>query len=278
MSIAVMNAVWESCLYQGGVLNVLLAMADCAGNPDGSQIFPGNEYLAAKCRQSVRATLDSIKRLRRDGVIKQIGDDGEDLPSEENYPGGRGRKAEYRIDLERMQELQSLHEAENPDCEVCRQHRVSAEKRRRRKLAKGADLSAKGEPKRQKGEVSGSHIEEEPSEPSNILPAQIETPSDARAMEARIAALRKELGEAVFRAWFDGAVFGEKVIALSKRFKADWVARHFSSVIERVFGEDVSIIAADDPRRGKPAMCTPGTASGSVCRTPFIQVSPCCGA
>lgn len=182
-----MTAIWETCLYQGGTLTVFLAMADCASGHDGSGIFPGNDYLAAKCRQSVRATLDCIKRLRADGAVKQVGENGDDLPPDENYPGGRGHKAEYRIDLERVQELQALHEAAKSDCEICKQHRLASQRKRRRDSKKGEVHARKGELFDLKGEVSRARIEEEPSEPSLNLPPELKCNGDALVLEARVA-------------------------------------------------------------------------------------------
>lgn len=113
------------------------------------------------------------------------------------------------------------------------------------------------------------------NEPAENLPLPPKPDGDARAIEARIAALRDKLGEAVFRAWFDDAVFGEKVITLSKRFKADWVARRFSSAIGKIFGEDVAILAANEPSRETPSTCKPGNVALGGKIPPSIQVSPC---
>lgn len=169
MSIRVMTLIWDTCLYQSGTLNVLLAMADFA-NDRGDDIFPGIDNLAAKCRQSIRATQDCIKRLRADGVVKLLGPNGQDLEPEEPAVGGRGRRTEFRIDLQRAQELQGLHEAENPDCIYCEARRKRAEKRVQKPAAKGAVPVAKGAVSDTKGADSRSHIEnhQEPSvEPSS---------------------------------------------------------------------------------------------------------------
>jgi len=244
-----MTAIWETCLYQAGTLNVLLAMADCASGHDGSGIFPGNDYLAAKCRQSVRATLDAIKRLRADGTIKQLDEDGDDLPPDVNSPGGRGRKAEYRIDLERVQELQSLHEVENADCEICKQHRLSAEKKLRRRAAKGAVSVGKGGVIVGKGEVFRSRIEEEPSKPSNELPSRIASGDDARGLEARVARLIQRLGAEKYRAWFTGVSFevGPPTTIVAPRVScANWIRSNYLSLLEQVFDGDVKVVVVGD--------------------------------
>jgi len=127
MSIQVMTDIWRTCLYQGGQLLVLLALAD-AGDHNGENIFPSVEYLAAKCRQSVRATQDALKRLREDGIIIRVDEDGMPIGEGVNL-GGRSRFVHYVIDLERVQELQGLHEQENPDCDACR-----FQKRRKKRM------------------------------------------------------------------------------------------------------------------------------------------------
>jgi hypothetical protein len=154
MSIRVMTMIWDTCLYQGGTLNVLLAMADHASD-NGRDIYPGMEYLAAKCRQTVRATQDCVKRLRADGVVILLDRDGRDLEPTKNPTGGRGYRAEYRIDLERVKELQGLHQAEHPDCELCKAGNKTPQRE-----------AKKGEPSREKGEVCRSHIDRTVKEPS----------------------------------------------------------------------------------------------------------------
>lgn len=159
-----MTAIWETCLYQGGTLNVLLAMADSASRPDGTGIFPGLDYLSAKCRQSVRATQDSIKRLRGDLVVIQLGPNGEDLTPEQNAIGGRGHRTEYRIDMKRVRKLQALHRLENPDCAYCAAGDKADPERVQEAAEKGEVSAVKGADNDVKGEVSRSHIEE-PLEP-----------------------------------------------------------------------------------------------------------------
>ena len=147
MSIRVMTMIWDTCLYQGGTLNVLLAMAD-HGSDNGRDIYPGMEYLAAKCRQSVRTTQENVKRLRADGVVILLDRQGRDLEHTENPTGGRGCRTEYRIDLERVQKLQGLHQEDEPDCEHC----AAADKTPQKPAQKGAASD-------KKGAVSRSHID-----------------------------------------------------------------------------------------------------------------------
>jgi hypothetical protein len=173
MSIDVQSAIWQTCLYSGGTLNVLLSMADFAGL-DGRDIFPGLDYLAARCRQTPRATQDCIKRLRADKVVVLLGASGKDLEPDANPTGGRGNRTEYRIDLKRVQELQALHQAEEPNCLHCLKGRKPAAKRVKISATKGEVFAAKGEENDGKGEVSRTHIDnhQEPSiEPSVEPPA-----------------------------------------------------------------------------------------------------------
>jgi hypothetical protein len=111
------------------------------------------------------------------------------------------------------------------------------------------------------------------NEPAENLPLSPKPDGDARAVTAHIAALINIIGKANFNAWFGDAKFGEKVIAFSKLSKANWVRGHFSSEIERVFGEGVSVILADELRRGSSGMCMPGITVAGVHASPSIQAS-----
>ncbi|HEY1709577.1 MAG TPA: hypothetical protein VGG10_15020 [Rhizomicrobium sp.] len=157
-----MTQIWDTCLYSAGTLNVLLAMADHASD-DGRDIYPGIDYLAAKCRQSPRATFECIRRLRSDGVVHLLGSRGEDLPPIAKAAGGRGRKTQYRIDLRRLREQQLAHCAEEPDCVHCLAGRKAAEttafSEPRRDTAKGDNSGVKGEENSAKDEISRAHIE-----------------------------------------------------------------------------------------------------------------------
>jgi len=157
-----MTQVWDTCLYDGGTLLVLLAMADWA-NDDGSKVHPSMDTLAAKCRLTPRGAQFCVKRLRDDKVIKPV----------ENATGGRSKVTEYKIDLERVNFLRALHEAEflaNPEdpkgCNRCRERFEKGELRDK----KGCNLQhTKDEARDAKGEDGSSRIDnhQEPSvEPS----------------------------------------------------------------------------------------------------------------
>lgn len=149
MSISLMTAIWRTCLFSGNTLNLLLAMADFA-NDDGGDVFPGIELLATKPRASVRTTQICLRELERSGVIEQV----------VRSAGGRGRVTEYRIDLETVQKLQGLHEAENPDCRWCEARRRSAEKRAQFRAQRVQAAAEKGAGKNVKGADSRSPIED----------------------------------------------------------------------------------------------------------------------
>lgn len=89
-----MTMVWDSDLYEGGTLLVLLAMADWAAD-DGTKIFPALKTLAAKARLSPRGAQYALEKLRNDGVIRPVS----------STSGGRGKIVEYKIELETMQKL-----------------------------------------------------------------------------------------------------------------------------------------------------------------------------
>jgi hypothetical protein len=165
MSIDVQTTIRNTCLYRGGEFAVLMAMADCANTGDGRGIYPGIDLLAANARMSVRQCQENIKRLRAAGVVILVGPDGEDLGPDEMPAGGRGRKTEWRIDLERVQELQGLHEQGGEGCDFCKARLERAKKRVQFGARKGEVSPRKGEVCDTKGEVSRSPIEE-PTEPS----------------------------------------------------------------------------------------------------------------
>lgn len=95
MSIKVTTAVWDSGLYAGNSLLVLLAMADWA-NDEGASVFPSVARLAAKARISERAVQYILRTLEADGLIECTG----------NPAGGRGRTRIYRINLIALQRAQ----------------------------------------------------------------------------------------------------------------------------------------------------------------------------
>jgi hypothetical protein len=175
MSIDVQIEIRNTCLYDGGHFAVLMAMADCANTKDGDGIFPGMDLLAANARLKQRRTQDIVQELRNDLVVILQSDVGDDLGPEISPTGGRGRKTEYRIDLERVQTLQGLHEAEveagREKCHFC-EARKKRQQRYPRKGAisdtKGAKNGLKGAISDVKGAIPGTHIRtHEPIEPSD---------------------------------------------------------------------------------------------------------------
>ncbi len=166
MSIDVQTDIRNTCLYDGGHFAVLMAMADCANTVTGEGIYPGLDLLAANSRLKLRRTQDIVQELREDLVVILQSIDGQDLGPEAQPSGGRGRKTEYRIDLERMQTLQGLHEAEvrggRKKCHYC----DARLKRAAARAQKGAISSAKGATNDVKGAIRGPHIDRtnEPSE------------------------------------------------------------------------------------------------------------------
>lgn len=71
MSIKTMSAIWESDRFEGGVLLVLLAMADYAN--EEHECRPSVAALARKARLSDRQVSRILKQLRTDGVIVAVG-------------------------------------------------------------------------------------------------------------------------------------------------------------------------------------------------------------
>ncbi len=221
-----MTEIWGTCVYQDGCLVLLLALAD-HGNDDGGEIYPGLDLMAAKCRSSVRATQDRLKRMRADGVLKIVDRFGNDLPDDVTPPGGRGIKTEYRIDLERVQELHALHQQENPECEHC----AARAKRVRRR-------ATKREARRTKGADDSSAYRIEPSEPPlNLAPASA-PPVTGRA--GRIAAM---FSQPIYDAWFKGSYFREGpplTIVLASKARREQVRDKFGDKLRNVFGETLA--------------------------------------
>jgi hypothetical protein len=110
MSIRVMTAVWDSGAYEGGTLLVLLAFADWSKD-DGTKIFPKIEQIMVKARLSERGARDCIRRLEEDrAIILMVRADG--TP---------GRSNEWRIDLDRLEEIAALPRKE---MKSKRRHRI----------------------------------------------------------------------------------------------------------------------------------------------------------
>lgn len=154
MSIDVQTEIRNTCLYEGGHFAVLMAMADCANTSTGEGIYPGIDLLAANARLKQRRTRDILQELRNDRVAVLVGPDGEDLGPEVQPTGGRGKKTEYRIDLERVQELQGLHEEAADDCPFCEARRKREQWRAEARARKGAISGVKGAIPDTKGAIS----------------------------------------------------------------------------------------------------------------------------
>lgn len=102
MSIRVLAQVWDSGVYDGGTLLVLLAMADWASD-EGTRIFPTISKLAAKARLSDRQVQRALDTLRdEDGIVEIV----------KAARGKPGLANEYRIDLELLRTVSDLVRAE----------------------------------------------------------------------------------------------------------------------------------------------------------------------
>lgn len=140
MSIRVMTILWDLCIYQGGMLTTLLAMADF-GDDEGYDIFPKIDLLAAKTRMSERNVRGCLSALRDDGVLVVLDDEGNDLPRGTTPVGGKGRATpQYRIDLDRLKTLQANHRECDPGCAWC----LARDRRRKRVATKAAKSDAIG--------------------------------------------------------------------------------------------------------------------------------------
>lgn len=198
MSISVMTLLWKSCLYEGNKLTVLLALADWAED-DGGDIFPAIETLAAKCRVSLRTAQIVLRQLENDEVIERIA----------NPKGGRGKVTEYKINLERVQNLQGLHEEENPDCPHCYAKRKSREKRARYRAQRAQPPAGKGAEARIKGADAREHIDNNHLQPLNTR--QHSSAPDSACESETVASLGKgeterwpEMRSAIAETWPNG--------------------------------------------------------------------------
>lgn len=93
MSLEATNIVWSSKLTGSRKL-VLLRLADYA-DKDGGSVYPSVKSLAAACCLSERAVQYTLRGLEADGLLVVVA----------NATGGRGKAREYRIDLERVQNI-----------------------------------------------------------------------------------------------------------------------------------------------------------------------------
>lgn len=93
MSLEATNIVWASRLTGSRKL-VLLRLADYA-DKDGGSVYPSVNSLAAACGLSERAVQYVLRGLETDNLLVVVA----------NATGGRGKAREYRIDLERVQNI-----------------------------------------------------------------------------------------------------------------------------------------------------------------------------
>lgn len=101
MSNRLQSLVWDADEYSGNTLLVLVKLCDWA-NDDGKRVFPLIETLAKRTRQSVRSTQMCLRHLEDDGIL---------IPSA-NKMGGRSKRLEYNINVERVKNLHRLEKGE----------------------------------------------------------------------------------------------------------------------------------------------------------------------
>jgi hypothetical protein len=83
-----MSAVWSDAPYEGGILLVLLALADYAN--DEGECWPRVDSIAAKARLTQRQTHNILRQLKADGVLTV------------HSGGGRGRSSHYKLNTETL--------------------------------------------------------------------------------------------------------------------------------------------------------------------------------
>ncbi|HXS07829.1 MAG TPA: helix-turn-helix domain-containing protein [Rhizomicrobium sp.] len=233
------SRVRRTCLFKGGTRLFVLTLADYSGDDDGRSIFPGHDLIAADCQCSIRSIQDLIREVRKTGVLKVVGASGSDLADDEKPIGGRGQRTEYRLDLERLDELQALHQAREPNCEHCqaraKRAKNAASKRTKNAARKGENSSAKDENSRIAYKDSNLNNHNELAHERALSP------------EGRALVLAKALGES-FEVYFRDAKFVDGPparITLSSAFKASHARTQFGNRIRRIFGDDVVLDHAD---------------------------------
>lgn len=88
MSVRLISAVWSDAPYEGGVLLVLLALADYCN--DNGECWPRVDSIAKKARLTERQVYSILRQLKTDGVLTvQSG-------------GGRGISSRYKINPETL--------------------------------------------------------------------------------------------------------------------------------------------------------------------------------
>lgn len=231
MSVALMTKIWETCVYSGACHSVLLVLAD-HGHDNGRNAYPGVDLIAAKTRLSIRAVKYALRQLEEDRVI---------VP-QDDASGGRGKTTRYFIDLQRVQELHCLHQAENPACEWCAA-------RARAELRNGAFRDRKGATGAKKGAIGDRHIDRTVKEPSRTSLASAGADGSETRLELpdRFPDFRHAVGET-----WPGGFPPEDEVAAGKRWLA--VIREFAPDLviacARLHG---AAKAAARPKRGERA-------------------------
>jgi hypothetical protein len=96
MSVRFISAIWTDAPYDGGVLLVLLALADYCN--DEGECWPRVGSIAKKARLTERQTYNILGQLKADGVLDVI-------PG-----GGRGIPSRYKLNTETLKRV-SLNSA-----------------------------------------------------------------------------------------------------------------------------------------------------------------------
>ena len=216
MSIRVQSLVWDSGLYSGGTLIILLALADWA-NDDGDRVFPSLETLARKARLSVRAAQLCLRRLQKDGVIQPLSES----------KGGRGKVTQYRINLERVQYLRGLAKAGGKGCKASAKPCKTVEQ--------------KGEVKSTKGENPAAYIDnhQEPSGDPSLHASEVPAYCALEPWPAVWAA---------FKSWPNFSV-----TASEERARGAWQRLHDTlppDLVDRITQHGVAI-ETENARRGR---------------------------
>lgn len=98
MSLKLINLVWDRFPAGGSKLVIMQALADI-GNDQGSNIWPGADFLAVKARMSPRQTDRVVKELAAEGWIKKI---------DEQIPGRKIRPDRYLLNVQKLSDCPPL--------------------------------------------------------------------------------------------------------------------------------------------------------------------------
>lgn len=164
MSISVTNLLWNLRVSSTEKL-VLIRLGDFA-HDDGSRIFPSVETVAADCGLTDRAVQTTLKKLMNAGILVLV-----------RSGGGRGRTAEYAIDLGLVRSL-----IENPEVGSGFEARKRPSRRRKNPAPHSPFPDRNPERRSQKGESGSQNPERDSPDPLRTIrnPAA----DDARAPPA----------------------------------------------------------------------------------------------